>query len=151
MDWNLKGKFDIKQPQRLPMAWLYPEGKLPSHLANLVLSVNHGGEWNRALHLEVLRRADSRVVKRRDVTPVTIIADEAASLQEARELYPEYVITGWETEGAPVPYSMKESEDLCSKERGLPDWLMKRLVRWCQREANFVETPVDLEELGKNS
>ncbi len=152
MDWKV-GKFDVVQPQKLHVPKLYPEKPvdfIPA-LADMVLEVMHAGIWNRPLSLAVLARAEGEPTKKRDQGPARVMADEEKKLADARELFPEYVIVGWE--GGLAAYSSTEADDFCSREKGLPDWLMSRLVKWCERESNFIEAPVaaNAEALAKNS
>jgi hypothetical protein len=75
----------------------------------------------------------------------------AESRNKDRELYPSFVVVGWEnvvdSQGEEVPFSSEACRDFLN---ALPDWLFDELRTFAAKSSNFAEDRVDAGEVAGN-
>jgi hypothetical protein len=112
-------------------------------------------EANRGYYNGLLRRAGNRA-RRAVRTDRVTVEDAELNRSEDRELYPRFVIVGWEgvlnrktNEG--IPFSADHCREFCAK---LPAWLFDRLRTFASTPERFLqqgdELPPDAQELAGN-
>ena len=73
------------------------------------------------------------------------------SRKQDRELYPKFVIFGWENvpddNGDLVEYTPEDCRDFLDT---LPDWQFDGVVMYCMDNSNFLDLPDDPEDMIKN-
>lgn len=106
-------------------------------------------EVNRPFFNALLKRTkrNRRQLTAGDLSPELMIE----ARQEDRELYPAYVLKGWEgvvdDTGKPVEFNAQNAIDFCA---ALPDWLFDRVRNWASTMDNFADSGPDAVALAKN-
>ena len=98
--------------------------------------LKHAGQTNKPYTNAVVKHnAKSGALRRGRIDASTL----EENLRLDRELFPRYVITGWEgvvdTDGVAVPYS---AEACCEFLEALPDWIVQELSTFAARASNFL-------------
>lgn len=128
--------------------------ELPEVAPKARVRVRPATEANPLYFNNMLRRSGARA--RRIVRTDRITAEDAAqNRQEDRELFPRYVLTGWDgivdTGGKPVEFNADTAKEFCVK---LPDWLFDRIRNVAATPERFLnedaEENPDPEELAGN-
>lgn len=145
---KLKQRLDISLATR----WL----ELPEISPEARVLLAPATEANKAFYNVMLKRAGRRARPTGKPTPETLrrLLDEGR--QEDRELYPAYVIRGWEgiedDAGQPVPFSEAACRELLD---ALPDFIFDKVREFAVVPRNFLgeneEPAPDAEELAGNS
>lgn len=145
-------KFDIRNA----MAWL----DMPELGPKARILLAPATEANENYHNAMLKMSGKRI--RRMAKTDKITADDAAqSRDEDRELYPLFVIRGWEKfegdeadgldENGHVPYNRRNAQILCKE---MPSHMMDRLRNEASTPERFYPddeiVPPDAEELAEN-
>tara|TARA_R110000822_G_scaffold120633_7_gene254176 strand:- start:3582 stop:4025 length:444 start_codon:yes stop_codon:yes gene_type:complete len=116
------------------------------------ITLKHAGQTNRPYTNAVVKHNAKSGALRRGRVDANLLAE---NLNLDRELFPQFVITGWsgieDTEGKPVPYSMAACAEFLKE---LPDWIVQELSTFAARASNFLpdDTPseAEVEEQAKN-
>lgn len=118
--------------------------------AKAVLKLRSSNEGNSGYMNGLLRlTGQSKGSRRRKATDINAQAMDDLRDHD-KELYPEWVIVGWEGvldgKGKEVEYSVDEVKSLVGQ---LPNWLFDEIRAFVNDPANFVDQ-IDSEEIGKN-
>jgi len=113
------------------------------------LKLKPATEANKTYFNSVLKRS------RRNVRAVQAGAINQSMLEdnrkEDRELYPKYVIVGWDGVKDSSGNSVEFSEENCSDFiAALPDWIFDEVRDFAGRSSNFFGETIDIEEKAKN-
>jgi hypothetical protein len=114
-----------------------------------VLIMKPGTEANKLYFNAILKRSRSSMaaIRRGTVTERQI----AESREKDRQLFPKFVVVGWENvtdrEGNQVPFTPDNCEQFL---RALPDWIFDDIRNFAADNANFFGEPIDIEETAKN-
>lgn len=111
------------------------------------LILRPAAEVNKPYYNALLKRAGRTI--RSGVISVGVIEENR---EEDRELFPEYVMTGWDNmvdgeTGKDVKFSRDEAVDFL---KALPDWLFDEVRNFASNTANYADV-VDLRIKAKNS
>lgn len=107
------------------------------------LELKHAGQANRNYTNAVVKANAKSGAMRRGRVDANLLAE---NLQLDRDLFPKYVITGWDGiqdgDGELVPYTQQACADLLN---ALPDWIVQELSGFAARASNFIpdDMPTD--------
>lgn len=95
-------------------------------------------EANQAYFNAMMKRSGARA-RRMVRTDRITVEDAQQNREEDRELFPRYVLVGWEgildKDNQPVPFSADHAKQFCAK---LPDWLFDRIRNAAATPERFV-------------
>lgn len=103
------------------------------------LIVRPATQANKPYFKELFRRQEARarqIAASKRIDPKFV--DDTRD--EDRDLFPKFVVTGWEdmidADGGEVVFSVDECRQFLE---ALPDWVVDDFFQWCKRNENFVE------------
>lgn len=115
-----------------------------------VLILKPANEANKPYFNAVLKRSrrNVRAIQSGHVNQGMI----AETRDKDRELFPKFVVVGWENvldaNGEKVPFSREVCEEFF---RALPDWLFDEIRNFAGTSSNFAEDAVNVEDIAGNS
>lgn len=111
------------------------------------LQVRHAGGTNKG-YVNAVAKHNAKTGTARRIARGQVDADLLhENLQVDRQLFPKYVIVGWDgvrsTDGDLVPFSQESCRDLLD---ALPDWIIQELSTFAAVAANFLPDDVPSED-----
>lgn len=136
-------KLEVKAGETAPFTLYQVVGEPVLHLAAAT-------EANKPYFNALLKR--SRKNQRRLQSGSFTAALIEENRDDDRELYPKFVVKGWDkiidSEGNSVPFSVDACNDFLA---ALPNWLFDEVRQFAVEATNFVDVEVDMEEVAGNS
>lgn len=117
-----------------------------------ILKVVFAGEGNRKYFNALLQHSQltNKGVRTRKKNNINVDTLKEVRNRD-REMYPKYIVTGWENvmdnSGKNVEFSEEECKDFLSS---LPDWIFDELRDFCTNELSFTDS-LDIEVIAKKS
>ena len=136
-------KLEVKAGETMPFTFYQIVGEPVLHLAPAT-------EANKPYFNALLKR--SRKNQRRLQSGSFTASVITENRDDDRELYPKFIVRGWEnvvdSDNNPVTFSAEACSDFLS---ALPDWLFDEARQFAVDATNFVDVEVDVEEVAGNS
>lgn len=124
------------------------EYPMPELGEGTVLTVKPSGESNKEYFNALLRATGAGKRQKKRKVDAAMVAEIR---NQDKELYPKYVIVGWEglydAKGAKVKFSPEAAADLLAQ---LPDYIFDGVRGFCGEPESFVDYVIDVEEQAGN-